>query len=150
MKTDTQLVALLSIRIRCNQRGCTSQIKVRMKSYCMSHDSKETAAVTTENEPSFGGNRFHQGAKVVKFTVISGNNQLVFPAETHECVCKGIRQTHYIKCWYNTLWQSSVRFVRKILPFSKSDIMQEIVPRLLSFDTTHPLSFNHYQMFQDW
>jgi len=56
--------------------------------------------------------------------------QLVFPAEIHECVGKGSGQTNHIERWYNTLRQSSARFVRKTLSFSKSDTMHEIVMRL--------------------
>jgi insertion element IS1 protein InsB len=56
--------------------------------------------------------------------------QLVFPPETHECVGKGSGQTNHMERWYNTLRQSSARFVRKTLSFSKSDTMHEIVTRL--------------------
>jgi insertion element IS1 protein InsB len=56
--------------------------------------------------------------------------QLVFPPETHECVGKGSGQTNHMERWYNTLRQSSARFVRKTLSFSKSDHMHEIVTRL--------------------
>jgi len=56
--------------------------------------------------------------------------QLVFPEETHECVGKGSGQTNHMERWYNTLRQSSARFVRKTLSFSKSDTMHEIVTRL--------------------
>ncbi len=55
---------------------------------------------------------------------------LVFPPETHECVGKGSGQTNHMERWYNTLRQSSARFVRKTLAFSKSDVMHEIVTRL--------------------
>jgi IS1 family transposase len=56
--------------------------------------------------------------------------QLVFPEETHECVGKGSGQTNHMERWYNTVRQSSARFVRKTLSFSKSDLMHEIVTRL--------------------
>ncbi len=55
---------------------------------------------------------------------------LVFPAETHACVGKSSGQTNHMERWYNTLRQSSARFVRKTLAFSKSDLMHEIVTRL--------------------
>jgi IS1 family transposase len=64
--------------------------------------------------------------------------QLVFPAETHECVAKGSGQTNHMERWYNTLRQSNARFVRKTLSFSKSDTMHEIVTRL--FIIRHNLS----------
>ena len=63
---------------------------------------------------------------------------LVFPEETHECVGKGSGQTNHMERWYNTLRQSSARFVRKTLSFSKSDAMHEIVTRL--FIIRHNLS----------
>ena len=63
---------------------------------------------------------------------------LVFPAETHQCVGKGSGQTNHMERWYNTLRQSSGRFVRKTLSFSKSDTMHEIVTRL--FIIRHNLS----------
>jgi len=53
--------------------------------------------------------------------------QLVFPEETHACVGKGSGQTNHMERWYNTLRQSSARFVRKTWSFSKSDAMHEIV-----------------------
>ena len=56
--------------------------------------------------------------------------QLVFPEETHQCVGKGRGQTNHMERWYNTFRQSSARFVRKTLPFSKSETMHEIVTRL--------------------
>ena len=56
--------------------------------------------------------------------------QIVFPAETHECVGKGSGRTSHMERWYNTLRQSNARFVRKTLSFSKSDAMHEIVTRL--------------------
>ena len=64
--------------------------------------------------------------------------QLVFPAETHECVGKGSGQTNHMERWYNTLRQSCARFVRKTLSFSKSDAMHQIVTRL--FIIRHNLS----------
>ncbi len=54
----------------------------------------------------------------------------VFPSETHECVGKASGQTNHMERWYNTLRQSSARFVRKTLSFSKSEVMHEIVTRL--------------------
>ena len=56
--------------------------------------------------------------------------QLVFPAETHECVGKESGQTNHMERWYCTLKQSCAHFVRKTLSFSKSDAMHEIVTRL--------------------
>jgi IS1 family transposase len=64
--------------------------------------------------------------------------QLVFPAETHECVGKGSGQTNHMERWYNKLRQSNARFVRKTLSFSKSDEMHEVVTRL--FIIRHNLS----------
>ena len=64
--------------------------------------------------------------------------QLVFPEETHQCVGKGSGQTNHMERWYNTLRQSSARFVRKTLSFSKSETMHEIVTRL--FIIRHNLS----------
>lgn len=64
--------------------------------------------------------------------------QLVFPAETHECVGKGSGQTNHMERWYNKLRQSNARFVRKTLSFSKSDEMHEVVTRL--FIIQHNLS----------
>ena len=64
--------------------------------------------------------------------------QLVFPAETHECVGKGSGQTNHMERWYCTLRQSCARFVRKTLSFSKSDVMHEILTRL--FIIRHNLS----------
>lgn len=64
--------------------------------------------------------------------------QLVFPAQTHECVGKGSGQTNHMERWYNTLRQSCARFVRKTLSFSKSDAMHETVTRL--FIIRHNLS----------
>jgi IS1 family transposase len=64
--------------------------------------------------------------------------QLVFPAETHECIGKSSGQTNHMERWYNTLRQSCARFVRKTLSFSKSDAMHEIVTRL--FIIRHNLS----------
>ena len=55
--------------------------------------------------------------------------QLVFPAETHQCVGKGERQTNHMERWYNRLRQSNARFVRKTLSFSKLDTIHEIVVR---------------------
>ena len=65
-------------------------------------------------------------------------DQLVFPEKAHECAGKGSGQTNHMERWYNTLRQSSVRFVRKTLSFSKSDTMHEIVTRL--FIIRHNLS----------
>jgi len=65
-------------------------------------------------------------------------DQLVFPEQTHECLGKGSGQTNHMERWYNTLRQSSARFVRKTLSFSKSDTMHEIVTRL--FIIRHNLS----------
>src|SRR5258707_10579402 len=64
--------------------------------------------------------------------------QLVFPEETHTCVGKGSGQTNHMERWYNILRQSSARFVRKTLSFSKSDTRHEIVSRL--FIIRHNLS----------
>jgi len=64
--------------------------------------------------------------------------QLVFLAETHECVGKGSGQTNHMERWYNCLRQSSARFVRKTLSFLKSDAMHEIITRL--FIIHHNLS----------
>jgi len=64
--------------------------------------------------------------------------QLVFPEETHHCVGKGSGQTNHMERWYNTFRQSSARFVRKTLSFSKSESMHEIVTRL--FIIRHNLS----------
>ncbi len=64
--------------------------------------------------------------------------QLVFPKETHQCVGKGSGQTNHMERWYNTFRQSSARFVRKTLSFSKSETMHEIVTRL--FIIRHNLS----------
>jgi len=55
--------------------------------------------------------------------------QIVFPAETHECVGKGSGQTNHMERWYNTFRQSNARFVRKTLSFSKSNLYHEIVVR---------------------
>ena len=71
--------------------------------------------------------------------------QLVFPAETHECVGKESGQTNHMERWYNTLRQANARFVRKTLSFSKSDAMHEIVTRLLSSVTIYHLLLDPYQ-----
>ncbi len=64
--------------------------------------------------------------------------QLVFAAETHQCVGKASRQTNHMQRWYGTLRQSCARFARKTWSFSKSDTMHEIVTRL--FIIRHNLS----------
>ena len=64
--------------------------------------------------------------------------QLIFPIEMFKCVGKGSGQTNHMERWYYTLRQSCARFVRKTLPFSKPDIMREIVTRL--FIIRHDLS----------
>ena len=64
--------------------------------------------------------------------------QIVFPAETHECVGKGSGQTNHMERWYNTFRQSNARFIRKTLSFSKFDLYHEIVVR--SFIIRHNLS----------
>jgi len=64
--------------------------------------------------------------------------QLVFSKETHQCVGKGSGQTNHMERWYNTFRQSSARFVRKTLSFSKSETMHDIVTRL--FIIRHNLS----------
>ena len=56
--------------------------------------------------------------------------QLVFSAETHECVGKGSGKTNHMERWYCTLRQICARFVRKTLSFSKSDALHAIVTRL--------------------
>ncbi len=55
--------------------------------------------------------------------------QLVFPPDTHRCVGKSEGQTNHMERWYNKLRQSSARFVRRTLSFSKSDRMHEILTR---------------------
>jgi len=64
--------------------------------------------------------------------------QLGFPTETHQCVRKGSGQTNHMERWYNTFRQSSARFARKTLSFSKSDSLHKIVTRL--FIIRHKLS----------
>ncbi len=72
-------------------------------------------------------------------------DRLVFPEQTHQCVGKGSGQTNHMERWYNTFRQSSARFVRKTLSFSKSEDMHEIVTRLFIIRYNLSLVTNHYQ-----
>jgi len=85
------------------------------------------------------GNKFPQAYRTCQsYSDFWEAYQLVFPEETHECVGKGSGQTNHMERWYNTLRQSSARFIRKTLSFSKSDAMHEIITRL--FIIRHNLS----------
>jgi IS1 family transposase len=53
--------------------------------------------------------------------------QNVFPKETHQAVGKESGQTNHMERWNNSLRQSNARYVRKTLPFSKSDFWHETV-----------------------
>lgn len=52
-------------------------------------------------------------------------------------------ESQVMERWYNTLRQSSARFVRKTLSFSKSDTYHEIVVRL--FVIQHYLVLQHHK-----
>ncbi len=55
--------------------------------------------------------------------------QTVLPNRTHHPVGKETGQTAHRERWYNTLRQRVARFVRKTLPFSKSETNHELVTR---------------------
>jgi IS1 family transposase len=89
---------------------------------------------------SFFGNGFLRVIKVVKVLAIYGKltNLSSHPIRTNQCIGKGERQTNHMERWHNRLRQSNARFVRKMLSFSKSDSMHEIVTR--PFIINHNLS----------
>ncbi len=61
---------------------------------------------------------------------IFGGLKKVFPKETHRSVGKDSGQTNPVERWNNTLRQWLARYIRKTLPFSKSDVYPKIVLNL--------------------
>lgn len=60
---------------------------------------------------------------------VSGDKTYVkiFPKATHRSLGKGAGETNHMERWNCTQRQRLVRFVRKTLSFSKSDLMHEVV-----------------------